>query len=112
MSISKLEGALAAALLLSASLTANAEQVKPGHAKALELGSYQAVVYFEKTEPEWEVVTTLAGAESAVRYVSRLAPGESDLLSVSGEVPITVRFARSPRGLEVEVLAPTTAANY
>ena len=112
MNMPKLEIALGAALLLGAALPANAEQVKAGHAKALQLGTYQAVVYFEEGEPEWQVVTTIAGAESAVRYISRLAPGESDLLTVAGEVPITVKLVRSPRGLEVETLGPATAANY
>lgn len=112
MKMPKLETALGAALLLGTALPANAEQVKPGHAKALELGPYQAVVYFEPSEPEWEVVTTLAAGDAAVRYVSRLAPGESDLLTVAGAVPVTVRLLRSPRGLEIETLGPATAANF
>ncbi|MDH3639546.1 MAG: hypothetical protein OES09_13960 [Gammaproteobacteria bacterium] len=93
------------ALALSAPTSA-ADSIKPLSAKLLDLGEYQAVVYYENTLNGWEVTTTLRSLRGGdgVRYVSMLAPGETQSLLIDTASPIRIQLGHTTRGLSVDVV--------
>jgi len=82
-----------------------AESLKPSSPTLLDLGEYQAVVYYEETLAGWEVTTTLrsAGGGDGMRYVSRLSPGETQSIDIDTADPVRIQFAYTTRGLSIDV---------
>jgi hypothetical protein len=80
--------ALAVALAAAPITIANAEFLPPGQAKTTVLADCYANVYYTVAEGAYQVVTTVApDAEHGgrpMRFVSRLADGESQEISIGG----------------------------
>jgi hypothetical protein len=77
---------IALAVALAAPLAAQAETLTAGQAKTLAFVDHSANVYFSIAEELFEVVTTMApgpdGIGRPMRFVSRLADGESQEISM------------------------------
>lgn len=106
MKNTQLKTMLAAMALALPGLGANADTLKPREAKLLHLGDYQAVVYYEDTLRGREVVTTLRSTSrgDGVRYISTLAPGETQSLLIDSANPKQIQFAHTTRGLSIDVV--------
>jgi hypothetical protein len=80
--------ALVAALAAASVTTANADILRAGQAKTTALADCYANVYYTVAEGTYQVVTTVApDAEHGgrpMRFVSRLADGESQEISIGG----------------------------
>jgi hypothetical protein len=99
--------AAAAALLLGIS-TAQAADLKPIHAKRIDLGQVSGIAYYTVEADGFHVVATFAHDETdrdPIRVQTVLAAGQSVTFSTPGSVgakPVSVRFAHHGKNLVVQ----------
>lgn len=97
----------AAALTLFAATAVSADELKPMHAGAYDLGEQTAVVYYIDTPEGYEVVTTVApnvGREGSImRHVATVAAGQNYEVSIagSGSTAAVLKITRHGDSLEV-----------
>ena len=82
--------------------------IKPLEGKSIDLGTFGGVAYYTVKSDGYHLVVTLTprGAETPVRFVATLAPGQSVTLSTPrklGEPAIEVSFSHQSEGLFVGV---------
>jgi hypothetical protein len=85
-----------------------AESIRPIEGRRIDLGTFGGVVYYTVKPDGYRLVVTLSpsGAETPVRFVATLAPGQSVTLSTPrklGEPALEVRFQHKGESLLVEV---------
>lgn len=78
---------------------AHADGVQPLQAASIDLGNVSGVAYYTVESGNFHVITTLVQGETGtpVRVVADLAPGQSIVLSASGEAgsdPAAVEISR------------------
>jgi hypothetical protein len=101
--------ALLAVVATAVAGTAHAEMLKPVQARNVDLGSLAGVAYYTVEGEGHRLVVSLKApeAETPLRFVATLAPGQAVTLSVprhAGEPPMDVHFVR--HGEHIEVNAP------
>jgi len=85
-----------------------ADSIGPIEGRRIDLGTFGGVAYYTVKPDGYRLVITLtpSGAETPVRFVATLAPGQSITLSTPrklGEPALEVRFQHKGEGLLVEV---------
>ena len=85
-----------------------ADSIGPIEGRRIDLGTFGGVAYYTVKPDGYRLVVTLtpSGAETPVRFVATLAPGQSMTLSTPrklGEPALEVRFQHKGEGLLVEV---------
>src|SRR5215469_5312586 len=85
-----------------------ADSIKPIEGRRIDLGTFGGVAYYTVKPDGYRLVVTLtpSGAETPVRFVATLAPGQSVTLSTPrklGEPALEVRFQHKGESLLVEV---------
>jgi hypothetical protein len=90
---------LAAVAAAAITGTAHAEMLKPVQARHVDLGSLAGVAYYTVEDEGHRLVVSLKApeADTPLRFVATLAPGQTVTLSVprrAGEPPMDVHFVR------------------
>jgi hypothetical protein len=85
-----------------------ADSIRPIEGRRIDLGTFGGVAYYTVKPDGYRLVVTLtpSGAETPVRFVATLAPGQSVTLSTPrklGEPALEVRFQHKGESLLVEV---------
>jgi hypothetical protein len=84
---------------------AAASELAPGNGRTLHLGGFDGTVYYTVEQDGYHVVATLAsGAETPIRFIATLAPGQSLMISVPqavGEPSLDFEIARIGEALFV-----------
>jgi hypothetical protein len=93
-----------------------ADSIKPIEGKRVDLGTFAGVAYYTLTPDGFRLVVTLApsGAETPVRFVATLAPGQSVTVSTPrklGEPSVEVHFKHQGESLFVDAADVATAAD-
>jgi hypothetical protein len=97
---------LAAVAAVAVSGAAHAESFNAIQARKVDLGALTGVAYYTVEEDGHRLVVSLKaeGADTAVRFVTTLAPGQRVTVSVprsAGEPPVDVHFVRHGEKIEV-----------
>jgi hypothetical protein len=84
-----------------------ADSIRPIEGKRIDLGTFGGVAYYTVNPDGYRLVVTLtpSGAETPVRFVATLAPGQSMTLSTPrklGQPALEVRFQRKGESLLVD----------
>ena len=90
---------------LAMSGTAAASELAPDNGRTLHIGGFDGTVYYTVQQDGYHVVATLAsGAETPIRFIATLGPGQSLTISVPqavGEPPLDFEIARIGEALFV-----------
>ena len=90
---------------LAMSGVAAASELAPGDGRTLHLGGFDGTVYYTVEQDGYHVVATLAsGAETPIRFIATLTPGQSLMISVPqavGEPSLDFEIARIGEALFV-----------
>jgi hypothetical protein len=102
--------AWAAAIILVAG-GVHAESIEPIEGKSIDLGTFGGVAYYTLTPDGYRLVVTLmpSGADTPVRFVATLAPGQSVTLSTPrklGEPAVEIHFQHQGESLFVDRTDP------
>ena len=86
----------------------HADSIKPIEGKSIDLGAFGGIAYYTVKPEGYQLIVTLtpSGAETPVRFIATLAPGQSVTLSTPrklGEPAIEVSFKHQGEGLFVDV---------
>jgi hypothetical protein len=86
----------------------HADSIKPIEGKSIDLGAFGGIAYYTVKPEDYQLIVTLtpSGAETPVRFIATLAPGQSVTLSTPrklGEPAIEVSFKRQGEGLFIDV---------
>ena len=103
MSIRSLVLTASTALMLAGA--AHAGELRPTQGQTFDLGGVLGVAYYTVEQDGYHVVATLAsGAETPIRFIATLGPGQSLTISVPqavGELPLDFEIARIGEALFV-----------
>jgi len=91
--------------------SARGEEVSPRDGLQIKLGPMNVSIYYETTDAGYQVVTTASSeaADSAIRFISALVPGQDVVVSVPrsvGEAALELHVRRV--GDRVELIRPTS----
>jgi hypothetical protein len=98
---------LAAAATVAVAGAVHADTLKPVQAQKVDLGSLAGVAYYTVEEDGHRLVVSLKAqdADTPLRFVTTLAPGQAVTLSVPrrvGEPPVDVHFVRHGEHIVVD----------
>ena len=87
-----------------------ADKIKPIEGKRIDLGTFDGVAYYTAKPDGYHLVVTLmpSGAETPVRFIATLAPGQSVTLSTPrklGEPAVEVHFQHLGDDLFIDAAA-------
>jgi hypothetical protein len=109
--VTKLAPVATIVLAVTASLPAEAAELRPLQGMSLQLGELHGIAYYTVEDAGYSLVTTLADQDGTpVRFANTLLPGQKIVVSIpghDGSQGQTVEFTRQGQRMLVETTSPS-----
>jgi hypothetical protein len=109
--VTKLAPVATIVLAVTASLPAEAAELRPLQGMSLQLGELHGIAYYTVEDAGYSLVTTLADQDGTpVRFANTLLPGQKIVVSIpghDGSQGQTVEFTRRGQRMLVETTSPS-----